>query len=258
LCLVTEEAAITRRFPLNHPQVRLVADLTVAVQPLPAILQLSLDCVHDTFRSVRYDLAFVGCREDIDTFALARNLVQQPGRIAHDVVAGLRPSTQLMRLYTGSQPLAGVRSHDLVELGCNADIVLHGRLDRVAREIHERYLADQLSAGRSRGSAVALVSWEELPEGLRQSNRSQADHIRIKQKTLQISRDPATVEALAEAEHRRWMADKILGGWRYAPERDDARRLHPGMRPYDELSEDEKQKDRNPVLAWIGPDGAGK
>ena len=56
------------------------------------------------------------------------------------------------------------------------------------------------------------------------------------------------IEALAIAEHRRWMAEKIVAGWRHAALRDDSRRLHPSIRPYDDLSEPEKQKDRNTVL----------
>ena len=164
------------------------------------------------------------------------------------MIAGLRPSTQLMRLFNGKQPLAGVQAHDLVALGCSGEIVLHGRLDRVARGIHEAYLADQLGAGRSRGSAPALVPWEELPEGLRQANRAQADNIPIKQRTLAISRSDDMIEALAIAEHRRWMAEKIVAGWRHAALRDDSRRLHPSIRPYDDLSEPDKQKDRNTVL----------
>jgi hypothetical protein len=93
------------------------------------------------------------------------------------------------------------------------------------------------------------VPWDELPGGLRQANRAQADHIAIKRRTLQLSRSPETLEALAIAEHRRWAAEKIVAGWRYASARDDARRLHPSIRPYDDLSEAEKQKDRNTVLA---------
>jgi hypothetical protein len=93
------------------------------------------------------------------------------------------------------------------------------------------------------------VPWEELPEGLRQANRAQADNIPIKQRALALSRSDDMIEALAIAEHRRWMAEKIVAGWRHAAIRDDARRLHPSIRPYDELSEDEKQKDRNTVHA---------
>ena len=33
----------------------------------------------------------------------------------------------------------------------------------------------------------ALVPWEDLPDGLRQANRAQADHIAIKRRTLEVS-----------------------------------------------------------------------
>lgn len=250
--VIVDADAFAREFPLTHPQLGLVADLHVHVKPLPLVLRLDLAELRSDVHDHPYDLAIVACREDIDTLTLARNLAQQTGRVRRDIVAGLRPSTQLMRLFIDEQPLAGVQSQDIVALGCSAEIVLHGRLDKVARGIHEAYLDDQLAAGRSLGSAPALVPWEELPEGLRQANRAQADHIQIKRRTLAISDSAATIEALAVAEHRRWMAEKIVANWRHAAERDDTRRLHPSIRPYDELSEAEKQKDRNTVAAARG------
>ncbi len=250
--VIVDADAFAREFPLTHPHLGLVAELHLHVKPLPLVLRLDLAELRSDVHDHPYDLAIVACREDIDTLTLARNLAQQTERVRRDIVAGLRPSTQLMRLFIDEQPLAGVQPHDLVALGCSAEIVLHGRLDEVARGIHEAYLADQLAAGRGLGSAPALVPWEELPEGLRQANRAQADHIPIKRRTLAISDSAATIEALAVAEHRRWMAEKIVANWRHAADRDDARRLHPSIRPYDELSDAEKQKDRNTVAAARG------
>jgi hypothetical protein len=250
--VIVDADAFSREFPLPHPQLSLVVDLHIHVMPLPLVLRLDLAALRSDVHDQPYDLAFVACREDIDTLTLARNLAQQTGSVSRDIVAGLRPSTQLMRLFVDDRPLAGVQPHDLVALGCSAEIVLQGRLDTVARGIHEKYLADQLAAGRVLGSAPAIVPWEELPEGLRQANRAQADHIPIKRRTLTISDSAATIEALAVAEHRRWMAEKIMANWRHAPQRDDARRLHPSICPYGELSEAEKQKDRNTVAAALG------
>lgn len=250
ITLLTVDAdAVARQFPLHHPQLGLVTDLCVQILPLPQLLRFNFTSLDPASHGKPFDLVFVACREDIDTLTLSRNLAQQADWLTSDVIAGLRPSTQLMRLFTGKQPLAGVQAHDLVSLGCSGEIVLHGRLDRVAKGIHEAYLAGQLGAGRSKGSTPALVPWEELPEGLRQANRAQADNIPIKQRALALSRSDDMIEALAIAEHRRWMAEKIVAGWRHAAIRDDARQLHPSIRPYDELSEDEKQKDRNTVHA---------
>lgn len=247
--IIVDSSAFGREFPLQHPQMPLVADLSLHIMPLPLLLRVNLATIRTNVHEQPYDLAFAACRQDTDTLSLARNLAQQAGCVSRDIVAGLRPSTQLMRLFINDQPLAGVRSHDLVALGCSADIVLHGQLDKVARGIHEAYLAEQVGSGREIGSAPALVPWEDLPGGLRQANRSQADHIPIKLRTLELSSSDNAIEALAIAEHRRWMAEKIVAGWRHAPNRDDARRLHPSIRPYDELTEEEKQKDRNTVRA---------
>lgn len=254
--LVTDRDALGRRFPLHHPQLHLVADLRVKSTTLPQLLRLDLATLDPGVRDRPIDLAFVACREDVDTLSLARTLAQQSGCIAHDVIAGLRPSTQIMRLFIDKQPLTGVQSHDLVVLGCSGDVVLEERLDRVAKRIHESYFEGQLKAGRPEGSAPALVPWTQLPESLRQANRSQADHLPIKRQTLAISHSAEMIEALAVAEHRRWMADRIVSGWRYGPDRDDARRIHPHIRPYDELSETEKRKDRDTVLTAMDPSNA--
>jgi len=52
-------------------------------------------------------------------------------------------------------------------------------------------------------------------------------------------------------EHKRWWAERSLGGWVYADTRDNARKRHPLMRPYDDLTEDDKQKDRDNVMQII-------
>ncbi len=52
------------------------------------------------------------------------------------------------------------------------------------------------------------------------------------------------IEALAEACHAGWYRVREEDGWSFGSPRDDARRLHPMMRPYAELSEEDKEKSR--------------
>ena len=40
-------------------------------------------------------------------------------------------------------------------------------------------------------------------------------------------------------------------GWRYGPQRDDVRREHPGLLPYEQLSESEKAFDRNTAMETV-------
>ena len=51
-------------------------------------------------------------------------------------------------------------------------------------------------------------------------------------------------ELLAENTHENRSAQRMKDGWTYGPKRDDALKQHPGLVPYIELSEAEKDYDR--------------
>jgi hypothetical protein len=57
------------------------------------------------------------------------------------------------------------------------------------------------------------------------------------------------LEEFAEAEHERWMRERIGRGWSYGPERDDGAKRHPCLLAYDQLSDEDKDKDRVAVIA---------
>lgn len=52
-------------------------------------------------------------------------------------------------------------------------------------------------------------------------------------------------ERIAENVHEVWAQSRISEGWTYGPVRDDAKKQHPCLVPYDELPEFEKEYDRN-------------
>ncbi len=58
----------------------------------------------------------------------------------------------------------------------------------------------------------------------------------------------ALVERLAESTHDTWARRRLSEGWTYGPRRDDGRKRHPGLVPYAELSEGEKEYDRATAL----------
>lgn len=58
-------------------------------------------------------------------------------------------------------------------------------------------------------------------------------------------------EMLAKNTHDVWSRRRLSEGWRYGPRRDDAAREHPGLVPFDELSESEKQYDRDTAMETI-------
>ena len=61
----------------------------------------------------------------------------------------------------------------------------------------------------------------------------------------------ALTEVLAENVHEVWSAGRIAEGWQWGEQRDDARKTHPCLVPYDQLPESEKEYDRNTVQQTI-------
>ena len=61
----------------------------------------------------------------------------------------------------------------------------------------------------------------------------------------------ALTELLARHTHDVWANQRLAEGWCYGPQRDDARKEHPGLVPYEELSESEKEYDRNTALQTL-------
>lgn len=61
----------------------------------------------------------------------------------------------------------------------------------------------------------------------------------------------ALTELLARNTHENWARQRIAEGWRHGPRRDDARKEHPNLVPYEELSETDKDYDRSTAMETI-------
>lgn len=58
-------------------------------------------------------------------------------------------------------------------------------------------------------------------------------------------------EDLSKNIHDVWAAKRMADGWKYGPVRDDAKKEHPCLIPYEDLSEEEKDYDRATALSTI-------
>ncbi|MGO9116885.1 MAG: RyR domain-containing protein [Desulfomonilaceae bacterium] len=56
-----------------------------------------------------------------------------------------------------------------------------------------------------------------------------------------------TLERLAEASHIVWMEGKILDGWKYGTVTEKQKKIHSCLLPYNQLSEADKESDRDLV-----------
>ena len=58
-------------------------------------------------------------------------------------------------------------------------------------------------------------------------------------------------ESLSKNVHEVWAAGRIAAGWKYGPVRDELKKEHPCLIPYEELTEEEKDYDRATALSTI-------
>lgn len=107
------------------------------------------------------------------------------------------------------------------------------------------------------------LDYKKTPETNKMSTRYQIDHYRIllpileRAKLLNENEYKSLIDLLACAEHRRWIAERSLVGWRQVKEgekRIDSLKIHTCIVPHSKLQKDDLVKDRNvvkfaPVLA---------
>lgn len=61
----------------------------------------------------------------------------------------------------------------------------------------------------------------------------------------------ALIDEIARNVHEKWAAGRFGEGWSYGEKRNDHKREHPTLVPYDLLPESEKEYDRETVIATL-------
>jgi serine phosphatase RsbU (regulator of sigma subunit) len=146
---------------------------------------------------------------------------------------------------------------------------------KIAKAIHSRYLHEIKKQKKGNKKALTtlgffnpgnsgssyLQDFDDLTEEIRLSNLDNAYHIPTKLLSVgykirhaekgfrpaAIHFNDEEIETMARVEHIRWCWDKILNGWLYGKTKDSINKTHPSIIPYDDLSESEKEKDRELV-----------
>ncbi|MGD2175296.1 MAG: NAD-binding protein, partial [Candidatus Brocadiaceae bacterium] len=144
---------------------------------------------------------------------------------AAPIVAVLDQEAGIASLLRGGEngEFARVHAFPLLDRTCTPEILLSGTHEVLARAVHEEYVRQQSEQGQTPQTNPRMVSWEKLPEWVKESNRRQADHIGAKLRRVgcdvraSTEWDPADfrfteeeVEVLAEMEHERWMAERLM------------------------------------------------
>ncbi|MFX0033657.1 MAG: RyR domain-containing protein [Candidatus Hodarchaeota archaeon] len=165
-----------------------------------------------------------------------------------------------------------ISAFGLINYTCSHEIVINEMLDLIAKAIHEDYRQKQEKEKQKEKQLPMermpfIVEWDKLSPAIKDSNRQQADHIPIKLRALNIQIIPKKQkdqyiqemkkqgkkvtlfegftekenEKLARMEHNRWCAERWINGWKYSEIRDNNKKLHPLLVPFNALT-DEQQK----------------
>lgn len=149
-------------------------------------------------------------------------------------------------------------------LNGNASFRMAPEIEDLAKAIHDRY--------RPRGAGNPLdIDWKELSPAMKEDNcaaaRRMPQVLAVGDLTLVRSDQAGPVddsddeairrhiehqlERMAEAEHEGWMDHRLRNGWTYGKPRSDESKIHPLLRRYSDLPEEEKEKDRGAVRDYV-------
>jgi len=155
-----------------------------------------------------------------------------------------------------SPPLRPVGTLDQA---CHPDLVLGGATELLARAAHAGYVAQQQARDVAMGAHPAMAPWDDLPPGVREANRRQAEDAVRKLASLGYHVGPLTdwsaadlrfpddhLESLSRLEHERWLTDRLADGWTVGP-RDAERKRNPHLVPWSELPEAARETNRQAV-----------
>jgi hypothetical protein len=152
---------------------------------------------------------------------------------------------------------------------------LAGLIYRAYRAIEVSRDAPRSTVGQSVELAQAVKPFDdgvdptalhaEIPALFRTSNEDAAAHADVKLDTIgyrhraarpgevppPVRPTPAEVELLAQIEHNRWMAERLVAGWRYG-DRDDGRKRRPAFKAWADLVDaGERAKDVSQIRALV-------
>lgn len=134
----------------------------------------------------------------------------------------------------------------------------------MAEAAHEAFCESLISQGFQYGQEAnselkthpALVKYNLLPEDLKEASRANVRDIPRKLHQLgyriatggdhdaTLNFSDVELERLAQLEHHRWMEHRLESGWSFGPKTDPARKIHASLVVWDELFEEEREKDR--------------
>jgi len=196
--------------------------------------------------------------ESLDLALILRSVLLQRVTCNAPIMVRMQESSglaQLLESNIGNPEIPdGLYPFGMLDQVLNVDNVINDQLDRIARALHNDYLAQRRKeVSASPRLYSSLQEWNELPEPDRKSNRLQGDHLNVKLRSIRCTIDTVTdhnfefsdaeAEMLARMEHERWKSCKILEQWRAGPERIEGAKINPYAIAWDDMPLERRQSE---------------
>lgn len=220
--------------------------------------------LYDQEGNLKIDVIFICFDDDVHALVSALTLYRKTREHKVPIIARMSQESGLAAMIRDERYSLGfehIHTFGLLDQTCNLESLLGGTHEIIARAIHEDYVNSQKQVGESSRTNPSMVDWDDLPNTLKESNRHQAAHIEVKMKAIgcgiqplndweaaSFRFEPGEIEQLAELEHLRWVDERRQNGWLYKPgSKNIAKKTSPHIVPYEELSWELKESDRNMI-----------
>jgi hypothetical protein len=250
----------------RHPSLEQSVALTGVEKPLDAPLVAASGVISGG----RAMLVYVCATDDATGVEVALGLKIAARESGTRIVVCAARSGGLASVLTGRNSLHGslegpsaLAIITVLTLGpetCTSDLVRNGRSEQLARAVHDDYVLQRRAHGELTDDDPALASWEDLLPDLKRSNRDQAEDMCAKLSAVGCDLEPSytiepsvfqftadEIELLSKLEHERWMHERLKAGWTLGPTRDPVRKKSPDLVPWEELTQESREKDREAI-----------
>lgn len=221
------------------------------------------DFLFNTGKNIDVDLIYICLDDDSHGLSVSQTLLRKLSLVQTPIVIRTQSTASLAGFLRskdgGRSAFQHVHTFSLLDRTCTPQLLSSGPHEYLARALHEEYARHQGKAGSA--DSPARLTWSQLPEPIKESNRKQVDRIGANFEAVGCRIAPLMdwdsspvefsheeIEAIARREHEGWCSDLRRKGWVFAPgSKNTNKKTHPDLVEWEHLPESEKEKNRAPV-----------
>jgi hypothetical protein len=186
---------------------------------------------------------------------LNKLLPDVPIRIFLPEKSGITPLFETGRLFSKTQ---NIEVYNMAEKAYVVEKIIREKLEELAKLIHDNFIEREKSKNNlfSDSEYYAKHDWLGLPEEDKELNISAGLQIPIKLGIIgydsfkicgsdHFKFTDEEITILSKIGHKQWMAERLLSGWTYGPNKDNEEKQHPDLLRWNDLSEKSKEKQRD-------------